>query len=105
MNSYTAVIAIDYDEGNQASYRGVTAHITDDASKTDETIEYRTNDPVADLKAACEEAQALPGIAYIGCSSTVDSFVMDGSRYRFTADGLYEEVIALDDLYEEAPTE
>lgn len=83
-------IAVDYDEGDQSTYRGVILTLPGGR----EFILY-TRAPDVDYMRAHQIVHAAqvkhPG-ARAMLSSSVDHFVMDGERFRWTEDALIEEV-------------
>ncbi|UTC29237.1 hypothetical protein BAMBUS_01550 [Brevundimonas phage vB_BpoS-Bambus] len=85
-------IAIDYDEGDQASYRGVVLTLPGGREFT-----YYTRSPDVDYLRAQQVAYAgqikHPGFRTL-LSSSVDHFVMDGERFRWTDDEMIEEVVS-----------
>lgn len=75
------IIGIDYDEGDQSTYRAVTAIYIRTGDGEDATLRYETGDVVADFEKAI--AEAVKETTEIMLSSSADSFVMDGDGYRF----------------------
>jgi hypothetical protein len=70
-------IGIDFDEGDQSSYRAVTAKI----GLKGKEHRFETGDPIKDWKQAilfCADNASL-----VLFSSSVDHFVMDGEDYKF----------------------
>lgn len=73
------IIGIDYDEGDQSTYRGVDAHYV--GAEEDRVVLYATGDPVADFRKAIVDA--CNESAEIMISSSADAFALDGDGYRF----------------------
>lgn len=82
----TVVISIDYDEGDQSTYRGVVAFFGE------RRLEFRDHlDPVKDFARAIQEVSNIKGVEYIMLSSSCDHFVMDGNQYRFNDHEMIEK--------------
>ena len=75
------IINIDYDEGDQSTYRAVTVG----------DRRFETGDPVRDFANASKYANAH--FEWVGLSSTCDSFVIDGDLYRWVEDSMLGEII------------
>ena len=84
-------IAINYDEGDQSTYRGVVLTLPGGREFT-----FYTRAPDVAYQRAHQIAYAAqikhPGARAL-LSSSVDHFVMDGDRYRWTADEMIEEIL------------
>ncbi len=72
------LLRIDYDEGDQSSYRGVVMSIHD------ASLRYMSGDPVKDSREAIK-AVTLAGFPVI-CSSSYDHFVTDGDKFGWIED-------------------
>lgn len=72
-----AWISIDYDEGDQATYRAVEV-----AVREEKPVRFETCDPVSDWKSAIHHA-ANSECDFILFSSSVDHFTMDGDRFKW----------------------
>lgn len=80
----TAFINIDYDE-DTGIYKAVIAHVEGKAEKR-----FATANPVVDFAAAMQFA--FKQNLNVLMSSSVNSFVMDNTKYRFNTEGLLEPV-------------
>jgi hypothetical protein len=76
------IIGIDYDEGDQSTYRAVTATYIGSGDSQDTVKRYAAGDAEADFEKAITEA--LEQTQDIMLSSSTDSFVMDGEQYKFS---------------------
>lgn len=72
-----AWMTIDYDEGDQSTYKAVTVKIRDGKE-----VRFSTGDPVADWKSALRHA-ADESVDMVLFSSSVDHFVMDGDGFQW----------------------
>jgi hypothetical protein len=85
----TAIIHIDYDEGDQSTYRAVVVG---------DRI-FQTGDPVVDFGNAAKYAHAH--FEYVCLSSDCDNFVFDGDLYRWRTDSLLGEIITHKDEFKQ----
>lgn len=79
MNPIQGFISIDYDEGDQSSYRSINVTFGK------RTKVFRSGNPVADWKVAAQfinQANIYPVLF----SSSCDNFVMDGDAYMWIDD-------------------
>jgi hypothetical protein len=84
-------IAIDYDEGDQSTYRGVVLTLP---GGREFTIYSRAPDvDYLRVQQIIYAAQVKHPGARAMLSSSVDHFVMDGERFRWTDDSLIEEIL------------
>ena len=80
-------LSIDYDEGDQASYRGVEVRFKDYP-----TVRFETGDPVADWFAMTEFVNTIHDKTedtIVMFTSSCDHFVMDGHDYWWDDDTGY----------------
>jgi hypothetical protein len=81
-----AIISIDYDEGNQSSYRAVVL------KAGSVTKRFETGYPDLDFPAAIMTARKEL-MTPILLSSSCDQFVHDGTRFGWRVDEFYGEII------------
>jgi len=86
---YQLFLNIDYDDGDQSSYKAIELHVstmTADSKKGKEkVIKFKSGDPAVDFINAIKKMAEYPSTRVIsrGFSSSVDHFVMDGDNYKW----------------------
>jgi len=71
-------VSIDYDDGEQDTYRAVTVDFNGDIKR------FETGDPVKDYRDAMQFCNAnREDVIGVMCSSSVDHFTMDGDNYKW----------------------
>lgn len=82
--NFIGLLNINYDEGDQDSYRHTTLTITETRNTQTVVLTYssKPKDAAADYNRALRHGIALK-LAYLGGKSSVDHFTMDGDQYEW----------------------
>ena len=81
-----ALVNVDYDEGDQSTYRRIVA----DLSNGDK-VEFKTGDPIEDYRALIaflnEDREDGAVLNYVMYASSMDHFIADGDKYKYDEQG------------------
>lgn len=89
---YQLFLNIDYDDGDQSTYRAMEVHVTVHNAKnaknrkdTVKVFKFNSGDPAVDYINAIKKMAEYPSTRIISkmFSSSVDHFVMDGDKYKW----------------------